>query len=174
MTIEIIPKQKSKKTYWVLAALIICVVLILGFGATYLYFTIAANKISKNIANLEESIRIKPDEKILQDGLIIIEDKINIFGNLLSNHDKTANILAFIEQRCHPGVWITSFSFNEAKMEVKIAGRAQSFVALEQQLTIFKQEKQLKKINLSEVSMSDKGDVSFGFLLTVDPQILKQ
>jgi len=174
MPIEIIPKPKSKKIYWAILALSVCLVLIVAGVAAYFYMDSSAKRVSQQIEEKKKALEFTPEETALQNEMLFYENKINVFGKLLSDHSKAANVFDFLEKKCHPDIRFSNFNFDAKKTEVKVSGTAKNFIALEQQILILNAESILKKITLSEVSLGEKGDVKFGLLLDFDPQILKQ
>ena len=173
MAIEITPTQKIKTPVWTIIILLISGVALMALGASYLYLYTTSNKISKEIEEKKQALIDTPAEKALAENFLFLEKKINNFGNLLSQHQKTFNVFGFLEKICHPQVEFSDFTFNSKDGTVLIKGLAENFVVLGQQILIFKAQQGLKKINFSEISMGEKGKVTFSLQLTVDPQIFK-
>ncbi|MCJ7829541.1 hypothetical protein MUP50_00425 [Patescibacteria group bacterium] len=174
MAIEITPKPKIRILISKIIFGGICVVLLVGFLASYFYFEIKIKKISQEIQEkdliatpLENSIKEKEKE------LLPLEQKIADFAKLLSEHKKPLSIFEFFERICLPTVWFSSFDFTPGERKVIVSGKTDSFTTLEQQYLVLKQEPILKNINLSGISIDEEGGVNFSFLLTFDPQLFK-
>jgi hypothetical protein len=172
MAIEIIPKPK-KRFSWATILFAICIVLLLGLAGTYYYFYQSSDKISQNIRDRENALIKTSSEKALEKKIILYEAKINTFAKLLSAHKKPLNIFNFLEEVCHPDVWLSDFELSSTKGMVIVSGKAKSFIALGQQLLIFKEVEYLKNVNLSEISIGEEGGVDFTLQLTFEPQVFK-
>lgn len=173
MAIEIVPKPKIEKATWANVLLAISIVLLLALAISYFYFYRSSGKLSQDIQEKEKVLEKTPSEKVLEEKLLLTEEKINNFGQLLSSHQKPLNIFNFLEEACHPDVWFSNFNFDTMKREATISGQAGSFIALGQQLLILKELENLKDINLSKISLGEEGEVDFALQLIFESQILK-
>lgn len=174
MPIEIIPKVQSKKLSLPQIILIAALVLAVICVAAYFYFGYASDKADAETGKVQRSItNLENENRELENMLLAYAGKINDFKTRLSIHEKTENIFSFIEEKCHPQVSFSSFDFNDQKVEVLVLGKAESFVALEQQALIFKSASLVKNVNLSQVSLGSDGAISFSFIIALDPQIFK-
>ncbi len=174
MAIEITPKQKIKIPIWVIIIGVFCVILVLAFLTSYFYLYWSVKRMSQEIEErnlatfpLEKAIREKKGE------ISPIKQKIDDFNELLSGHKKPLKIFEFLERVSLPNVWFSTFSFTFEKGELSVSGETDSFITIEQQFLILKQEPLVKDLNLSGLSMSGEGEISFTFLLTFDSQIFK-
>lgn len=174
MPIEIIPKVKTKKLSLSQIVLIVVLVLMAICAAAYFYLGYASDKAASETGKIQKSITdLENENRELENTLLAYEGKINSFKTFIGKHEKTENIFAFIEKKCHPQVSFSLFEFNNQKVEISISGKAKSLVALEQQTLIFKAENFVKNVNLSQVSLGSDGAVSFSFILALDPQIFQ-
>lgn len=173
MAIEFIPKPKAKIPSWTVIVFVICGILLLGGGGSYFYLIHSSKKISEEIQERTGALMKTPEEAALEEELLLEERKINSFVDLISARQKTVNLFDFLEKTCHPKVWFSNFGFNSQEEIVNVKGKTTSFVALGQQILIFRKEPILKKINLTEVSMKDGGEIEFSLQLTFDPQVFK-
>jgi hypothetical protein len=174
MAIEIISKPKTKKFTWAKILLTVDIVLVLAFGGIYLYFNISSKQTSKKIGEAQdEIILLVSSNRDIEKKALFYEKKINDFSKLFSEHQETAKIFTFLEEKTHPNVWFSKFDFSADKLSVVVSGQAASFVDVGQQLLILKGEKSLKNINLSGLSLGEKKGVLFSLQLTFDPQVFK-
>jgi len=173
MAIEIIPKPKNKAPRWLIIFLASSIIIFLAVVSSYLYFEITARGLSKKIEERKEALSEipSPEQKALEEDLLLKEAKINIYGNLLSSHEKSDNVFNFLESICHPKVWFSEFNFNSDEKTVSIKGTAENFTAMAQQMFIFRSQELLKSITLSELSLGEEGGVDFSLQVTLDPQI---
>jgi hypothetical protein len=173
MAIEISKKRKIKTPVWAIIFGIFSLILILILAGSYVYLNSAAKKITREVQEKEKSLAATSSEKALENNLNLIENRIKLFASLLSKHRKPGNIFTFIESVCLPNVQFSDFSFGIGQEAISLSGKTDSFLTLEQQLNVLKQEPLVKKIDLSNMSTDDKGIVSFALLLVLDPKIFK-
>jgi len=172
MAIEIAPRGKIKLPFWLIVLGVFAIILLIGFLGSYFYLEISIKKMSQEIQEkgttltpLIEAIEKKEEE------LNPIEKKIDDFGELLQKHKIPLNIFNFLEKICLPAVWFSDFNFTSEEREVIVSGHTDTFVILEQQILVLKQDPLVKSLNISGVSISEEGKVDFTFLLTFAPQI---
>jgi hypothetical protein len=168
MAIEIIAKPKIKIPIWAIILFIFC---LLGFAILGFYYW-RIDSLSKNIQNeieeKEKALEKTESERKLEGDIFSKEEKINSFANLLSAHAKIFNIFPILESLTHPEVQFVDFNFTSATNKLNLKGNAKSFVALGQQILILKQEKKIKEINLSGISIRADGRIDFSLSLTFD------
>lgn len=173
MAIEIIPKPKVEKISWATILLGFCIVLLIFLCISYFYLDKSSKNLSQDIEEKGRALTKTPSEEALEEELLLYEAKINSFAKLLSGHQKPLNIFNFLEQICHPNIWLSDFNLSSGPGIVTISGQAESFVALGQQLVILKEIEVLKNINLSEIAISEEGKIDFALQLTFKPQIFE-
>lgn len=174
MAIEITPKQKIKVPIWVIIIGVLCVILVLAFLASYFYLYRSIKQMSQEIE--EKNLTSFPLEKAIKEKeqkIFPIKQKIDDFNELLSEHKKPLKVFEFLERICLPNVWFSTFDFTFEKGELTISGETDSFITIEQQILILKQEPLVKNLNLSGLSIGEEGEVSFVLLLVFDPRIFK-
>ena len=66
MAIEIVPKPKIKIPRWVFIALVVFVILLLGFAISYFVFDKSSKKLSQEIQEKEKALIKTPLEKALE------------------------------------------------------------------------------------------------------------
>lgn len=174
MAIEITSKQKIKIPLLVIITGVFCVVLILVFLAGYFYLYRSVKQMSQEINEknlitlpLERSIREKEKE------ISPVKQKIDDFNEILLGHKKPLKVFEFLERICLPNVWFSSFDFTFKEGELTVSGQTDSFITIEQQVLILKQEPLVKNLNLSGLSIGEEGEVNFTLLLTFDSQIFE-
>ena len=174
MAIEIIPRGEIKLPFWLIALGVFAIILLIGFLGSYLYLEISIRKMSQEIQEKEpilipliETIEKKEEE------LNPIEKKIDDFGELLQKHKIPLNIFNFLEKICLPTVWFSDFDFTSEDRRVIVSGHTDTFVTLEQQILVLKQDPLVKSLNISGVSINEEGKVDFTFLLAFATQIFK-
>lgn len=182
MAIEITPKAKIKAPLWLIILGVFTIILVIAFLASYFYLEISIKKMSQDIQEKEPIITpLKEAIKKKEEELSPIGKKIDDFGGLLSGHKKLVKIkeedpdalFDVLEKICLPTVWFSDFNFTSENGEIIVSGQTDSFVTLEQQILVLKQEPLIKNLNISEVSISEEGEINFTFLIAFKPEIFK-
>lgn len=174
MAIEIIQKPKPKIPLWAKILLGSAVALLLIAAGTYFFLDYTSKKTSQKISDTQAEVSsLMAANRETENKVLTYEKKIGDFASLVVGHQKPLSILLFLEQKTHPRVSFTSFAFDAAKTSVAVDGQAASFIALGQQMLIFKKEPILKNITLSGLSLNEKGEIKFSLQLVFDPQIVK-
>jgi len=173
MAIEITPKPKFRIPKWVSVVLAVFIILLLFFVVSYFYLHNSLGKISQKIEEKDKALLKTPAEKELEKEVLLKEQRVNNWAQLILSHRKPGNIFNLLEKTTHPSVVFSEFEFDSAKNLVEIKGSAEDFTALGQQILILKGEKDIKKITLSEVSIAKGGGIDFSLQLTFDSQFFK-
>jgi len=176
MVIQIGPKEKVKISIFVIIGGIICLFLAAFLTSAYFYFELNINKMDERIRQKE--LQFGPIEKSItekEQELIPIKEKIDNFGILINQHQTSAELYGFLERNCLPKIWFSSFDFSLEEKKVIVSGRADSFVTLEQQVSVLKnnQEDFLESIKLNNVEINEKTGINFEMELIFKSQALK-
>ncbi|MEA3344598.1 MAG: hypothetical protein U9Q16_02880 [Patescibacteria group bacterium] len=173
MAIEITPRREIKAPLWAIILLAFSLILFIALLASYFYFLQASVKLEKEIenSNVPEASSKSIEEETIK--LSLYKEKINDFKVLISQHKDAEKVFGFFQETIHPDVWFNDFNFDSRGNTVGVSGRAESFVALEHQLIIFKEDEIVKSVNISDVSIDEKGGVSFSLSFAFDNQIFK-
>lgn len=168
MAIEITPRTKVKVPAWAIVVAAVLLILFIILTAAYIYIIFSSKKVSKEfeeknikVVSLEEATTKKEEE------LQPINEEINDFSELLVTHKKTLDTFTFLERICLPSVWFFSFDFNPSTGEVNVSGQVDSFVTLEQQINILKQQSALISLNITEILINEEGNINFSFSLVL-------
>ena len=101
------------------------------------------------------------------------QKKINDFSLLLDSHPSSTNFFAFLEKTSHPKIRYSQISLNPLDGQAIVSGYSDSFSSLGQQFQILSQEQFVQKADLSKISLEKKGEISFIFNLSLDPNLFK-
>ncbi|MEK7624369.1 MAG: PilN domain-containing protein [Patescibacteria group bacterium] len=91
---------------------------------------------------------------------------------LLNNHISGSNIYTFLEKNTNQGVYYEGASLSVPEHFLRLEGIARSYDNLVQQLVVFEQAPEIKKVILEESRTADKG-VSFSIQVTFKPELLR-
>ena len=163
MAIQISPKRKIKIPLWALIVISLCAVLILGEIISYFYFNSNIKAFSLKIQEKEtEFLPLEKAIKEKKEELIPLKQKINDFAVLLEGHKNNLDIFRFIEEKCLPRIWFSSFDFSGPENIITLSGTAESFTVLENQIFVFSKENRVHSLSLSDVKINrEKGGVDF-------------
>jgi len=179
MAIELNPTQKRKMPLWVMAFIVAIAVIFLVFIGTYLYFYFINKKMASNISELDNSI-IPLEEAIKQKESQLSEhqQRINDFDILLSKHKEVGNIFIFLERYTIPSIWFNSFEMDQSEEKsigglnvITLKGKSSSFLTIEQQIGVFSKQEEVKKVGLSDISITEGGEIEFSLDIVFEPAI---
>ncbi|MFH1401513.1 MAG: hypothetical protein ABIG40_00945 [Parcubacteria group bacterium] len=173
MVIQIIPKQQDKSLSLEKILLYFSLILLAVILAGYFILNNFQQKTEKDIQLLDEKLAAADasPEAVLEKEVLSYQKKIDDFSSLLASHKYNSQIFPLIESITHPKVVFSDFSLEAGKSSVVLSGITDSFLSLDQQLTIFKNEKLIKEVRVSNISFEEDGRISFNFDFVLDPQI---
>ncbi len=166
-----IPKKSKLQTILFYASIIVLVIIIFS----YIIIGHFQNKALQTVQSLDAKLANigTSEQKILEKDVLYYRDKIQSFAYLFDNHQHPLNFLKILEDIRQEDVIFTKFSMNVLEHNVVLNGQTNGFKVLGEQLNIFKQNKAIKNIELSQMSMSNLGIVNFVFDLEIEPDALK-
>lgn len=174
MAIEINLNKKRKTPLWITISAVIIGVVILAFVGTYFYFYFVNKKMASKIEEIDNSI-IPLGEAIeeKEEMLVLQRQKINDFEVLLSTHKKVENTFKFLEKNTLPVIWFADFKLDqtEGQNSILLEGKSPSFLTVEQQLNIFSIQKEVKKAELNDISITEEGEIKFTIEIVFNPAI---
>lgn len=173
--VDIIPKPIKKLPQWQNILFYFVVVSPLAAILTYALLFYLENKSLSELQNIEEQIAKvgTSEEKILEREILDDKKKISDFSTLLSSRQKSLNFFEFLEKTVHPKAWFSGLELYPQTSKATIAGKAEDFKVLDQQLLILRAEDLIENIALSELSIAKDGETQFILELSFDPQMLK-
>lgn len=173
MAIQLVPRPEEKKPFWVDILFYLSLILVIAAASSYFVLNSLQEKTEKKIQSLNEEL-VKASaspEAALEKEVLDYQKKIDDFSVLLGSYRYSSQIFPFIESITHPKVSFSSFSAVIDENSIQVSGVADSFRTLGQQLIIFKNEKLIKEVELSGISLAKEDKVSFSFSLILDPII---
>lgn len=166
MAIEIIPKPKIKKTFWLNLVLYLLLTIFLVLVLGYFILVLYQKKLNQELSEIEKALVRTDAEKAVENEMSIYQKKIEDFGNLLDTRRSPLKVFSFLEKNTHPRVWFSNFSFDLEKGSLSLSGQAESPEVLEQQLIIFKKQETVKNVTLLTFSIIKEGKIDFDLQLT--------
>ena len=173
--VGIIPKPTKKIPRWHNLALYISLGLLLAVVLSYVILFYLGNKSLSNLWDLEDRIMQAGaiEEKLLEVKVISDKKRINDFSEIFQDHKKSSNFFKFLEEICHPQIWLTELTLSPDDAQASISGKTSSFQALGQQFLIFQKQNLIQEISLTDLSLGKEGKIEFRFSILFDPQIFK-
>lgn len=168
------PKTESNKSLWVTIFLYFSLVFFLASVSSYFVFDYYAKKYSKNIEEIKMNIEQKgtAEEKKREEYILEKQETIKDFSKLLDEHKFVSSFFTNFESWCHPRVWFSRVNLNVADLTVGLSGQTDNFETLGQQILVFRNNKFIKGIDLSNIQMNDEGKIDFNLSVVFDGQVL--
>lgn len=173
--IEIIPKPAKKLPIWQQILFYLSLALLGGSLVSSVILTQIVKGLGTRLGEIEEILTKEktPEEIALEERVFDYQKKIDDFTFLVERHKHPSKFLKFFESICHPKVWFYKFNLSLKNQELVASGEAENFSVLGQQLSILQQKEEIKKAELTQVSISREGKVNFTISFSFDPKILK-
>ena len=176
MAIEIIPKPVRKASPLQNILFYFAIGLLLLSISAYFVLGYFIKKSELTLQDLEETLaREKTEEEIiLEQEVFGYKRKVEDFSTLISQHTYASRFFNFFENLCHPKVWFSKINLDMTNHRLLVSGKTDTFLILDQQLLIFRQEELIKETILTKLSIGNEGLVNFTFDLTFNPIIVKK
>lgn len=142
-------------------------------GAMYVYKGIVKRDIQNletELAEAEQNIDKKTINEMTQFG-----KKLEIARSIVARHQVVSNFLNTLSSSTVSAIQFTDFNYGSIKegtLSVTLKGKAQSYASIAQQEGIFSKDKYFKSVVFSNLTLAEKGLVSFEVAISVDPQML--
>lgn len=103
-----------------------------------------------------------------------LDQRIKSTGKILQSHTIASPLFAFLEESTLQQVRFTDFKYEstlDGMLNLTMRGEARGYAILAKQAEILSTSKYIKDISFSDLSLNDKGDVSFALKAKLDPSI---
>lgn len=176
MVIQIAPKEKIRISVLTIIGGVVCFFLAAFLASAYFYFDLNISKMNERIN--QKQAQLGPIEKTIQEKeqeLIPIKEKIDSFEILISQHRTSSDVYGFLERNSLPKVWFSDFEFGLEEKMVIVSGQTDSFITLEQQMSVLKNNQAdfLESLKLRKVEVGEKGVINFEIEFIFKTQLLK-
>ncbi len=173
MAIEVQTKSKEKENLGKNIFSTICGIIIFLLIISFVYFYFIIPKIEQSIETKNREINIMKSERdFSEEEVLSYKSKIESWKRVFVSHKDSSAVFRMIEGLTHPQVWFPSLNADIEKGEIRLSGKTRSFVALGQQMIIFKKNELIKEINLSEILIDEEG-ISFSLFISIDSRVLQ-
>lgn len=170
--IDIIPKLEERGPAWHDAAFFLSLgILFISLVAFFIIQQVQAKTASLAQAVQYELAQTKtPETLALEKELKTLKPKIETFSQLLRDRRDASALLTFLEANTHPKTFFKTFSADLKTGEMRLEGIADSFATVEEQLTIFRRQASVTKVDLTGLELSGK-NVAYGLTLSFSSDI---
>jgi hypothetical protein len=171
MTEEKVFKKKKAGIVGVLS-IALFVTSIVGSIGMYFYKGMVKSEIQgleSQLAEAEKNIDKKTIGEMAQFG-----KKLETVKSLVFKHQVVSNFLSTLSSSTVKMIQFDSFSYGDIKegsLSVNLKGKATNYATIALQESVFSQIKYFKSMTFSNLSLNNKGLVSFDLSILVDPQI---
>lgn len=175
MAIEIEPVKKNISPRENAILLLSILILVVCFGI-YFYFSqfvfpqkeAEALTLTSQLASMgQEDVKAKESELALA-GVFIGDFKI-----LLENNPKTSKFFDVLQEWVHPKIVYSDLNFDVSARKAAMSGQTSGFQNTMQQIALLRQEQTIESYQISNVSLSETGQVSFDLEVILKPEVLK-
>lgn len=111
--------------------------------------------------------RISDIKKVIE-----ADKKLELLKQLLNSHVYFSQIFKFIEKNTEGKVYFNKFSANLASLKISLSGKAASYSNLAKQLKIFSEQKEINKVDVSNINSSPEGKVNFSLEFDFNKSLL--
>ena len=173
MPIQIIPRPEERKPVLPEVLFYFSLALVVIAAASYFILANMLQKTGSSILAIDKEMAELDSSPVRQLEVKIMEyqKKINDFSRLIGGYKYSSQIFPFIEGLSHPDLSFSDFNASIDSNTVSVSGTAQSFQTVAQQLMIFRNDKLIKDVALTEVSLGEKGGIPFAFDLVLAPGV---
>jgi len=166
-------RRKSPPNFFMLAGVgIFLIVLALG-GGLYVYKGVLTSSNEAKRASIQEAIRDFEPE--LTKELTALKTKIDAGKALIQNHKAFSLLLGLLEMNTAQTVRFNEFSYTagpDNKISIAMRGEARTYNAIAFQSDVFSKIPQVKNPMFTNLSLDEKGVISFSVAADLDPSVL--
>lgn len=169
-TDEVFKKKKAGVFGVLVVALFISSIVI--SGALYFYKGVLKNEIENMQAQLSNAEKSIDRETI--GNMLDFSKKLETVRSIVSRHKVINAVMGDLASSTVASVYFTDFNYStnsKGSLSIMMHGKAAGYGAVALQEEIFKQNKYFESVSFSNLSLDDKGFVSFDLSIVANPQI---
>lgn len=174
--VKIIPRPKPKTPLWINFFFWLSLILLVSSVASFFLLQNQTSVLKANKEKIETQIGVvgTQAQKLLEEEILDISEKIRDFSTLFKEHKITSKIFDFLEASCHPKVQFTALDLETKNYTVTLRGRTENFQTLGEQLLILESNKDIKNLELSDISFGREGKVGFGLTFNLTEELFRR
>lgn len=175
MAIEIEPAKKKNESRENTILIFSVLLLVISF-AVYFYLSMIvlsgkeaeATKLNSQLSTLgQEDVQSK-EAALAQAGIYIGDFKI-----LLNNNPKASRFFDTFQKWVHPKIVYSNMTFDVSSRKVTMSGQTAGFQNVMQQIALLRREQTVESYQISNVQLSESGQVSFDLEVVLRSEVLK-
>ena len=173
--LKIIPAVKKTSPKWENYFFFGSLVPLILVGGLYFIIQGKVSSLRAEQANIDADILLLDSNVSNQDAQTQVGDiqkRISDFSSILKEHKYTSYFFDLVRVFCHKKVQYTEVSLNTKTSSVNLAGSADSFQALGEQLLMLNKNPNILASDASGINLQKEGKVSFNLSLKFAPGIL--
>lgn len=165
-------KKKKAGFIGVLAVSLFISSIVIAVGM-YIYEGIVEDDIKNlelQLAEAEKSIDKQAINEISQ-----FSKKLTLAKSIVAKHQVVSKFLDTLASSTVSSIQFTDFSYGalkEGQLAVSLKGKAASYASIALQEEVFLREKNFKTVTFANLTLADRGLVSFDLNILIDPQIV--
>lgn len=164
------PGQKSPRSFFLLVGVLVFTLTVLAYGGLFVYSKYVTKSNEEKKAKVEAAI--KDFEPKLTQELTLIKNRIDVGKTLLDNHKAVSLLFSLLELNTVQVLRFKEVNISYVPESKKIAlsmkGEARSYNAIAYQSDVFSKVEQMKNPVFSNLTIDDKGVISFDFSAELD------
>ncbi len=164
--------EKKKTGPFGALAVFLFIISIIIAGSMFIYKGILESEIKNLESQLVESEKNIDRETINK--MSQFSKKLDVTKSIVSRHQVISGFLDSLASSTVSLVQFTDFSYSNIEtnqLVVTLHGKAASYATVALQESVFSQNKNFRSVSFSNLTLADKGLVSFDLKISVDPQV---
>ena len=173
--VNLIPKPVKKISKNQQALLYFLVFSVVFLTTAYVFLISLESRAQVSLEAIEQQISEQKTIEMasLESTIRVYKKEVDLFAPYLTNHILITKFFDFLESNAHPRIYFSQMNLKSSTASVSLSGRADSFLSLGQQLMIFDNSPIVKSISLSNISLSEEGNILFNLGISLNPSLFK-
>ncbi len=169
MVEQVAVEKRPTSSLFLIIAIFIFLAMVLGSGGVYFYKSTLTGNLTQMQSDLEKAKNRFEPAKISQ--LKVLDERLQSSSEILTKHIAISPIFETLQALTMKTIRYTKFSYDfgdKNKILVKMSGQAVGYYPIALQADLFSKNKNLIDPVFSNLSLDDKGNVSFDLEFSVD------
>ena len=176
--IELVPKIKDKRRITLTPYRIaVCASAGLALAVVFSLFLVGLQKrsVERRLEEIGIELAEESTEEInqIEREVFITQNKIEVYEKLLGSHRHGSNFFTFISELTHKKTFFKQADIGIREGRVFLTGETESFSDLRKQILLLKNEEQVERVDLANVSLGDYGEIEFTIILLLSPSVFE-
>lgn len=159
------------KGHFITFLIIVLILVLMVYAGLLIYEKVflkkQIDKISSANAQLTLEERIADIKKVIK-----TDRKLDLLNQLLNSHIYFSQFFKFLEDNTLSKIYFNKFSASLAGQTVSLSGKAASYSELAKQIKTFSEQKEINKVDVSDITLLPDGRVSFSMNFNFDKSLL--